>query len=317
MNSAARHPALLAVLACLFAAVAVPARAGQFRVDVSSNFFSDSTITVNPGDQIVWVWTAGTHSVTSGTQGTSTGDGKFNSLSQGGAGKSFTWKSPAASSARVRYYCVPHFGFGMHGYVDFSASHVAVSDFRITEVRFTLAHDNDFVEIANLGDAAGDLARYRLSVPSGTLLTLGGTGVNIPVPVGGRVVVWLGRSGTNTSTEQFFPGSTLQAVGSAGLFAPTTKAADTTRTRSDLMVDYVQWGAAAQINEATAGAATFWTGGEFVPAVADGHTIEFCGSVLQRGAAFWQGSPVPTPGTSNCVTPARTSSWGRIKTLYR
>jgi plastocyanin len=311
-----RRPLLLAV-ACLLAAAAVPARAGQVRIDVSSNFFNDSTVTVNPGDQLVWVWTAGTHTVTSGTAGTSTGDGKFSSLSQGGAGRAFSWKSPAASSARVHYYCVPHFSFGMHGRIDFSASHVPVSEFRITEVRFTLAHDNDYVELANLGDAAGNLGRYRLSLPTGTQLTLGGAGVDIPVPAGGRVVVWLGKSGTNTSTEQFFAGSTLQTIGSAALYVPTTKTADTTRTRDDLMVDYVQWGAGAQINESTAGTAGFWTGGEFVPTVAFGHTIEFCGSLLQRGAAFWQGSPVPTPGTSNCVTPARTSSWGRIKTLYR
>jgi plastocyanin len=311
-----RRPLMVAAAACLLAAAA-PALAGQIRIDVSSNFFSDSTVVANPGDQLVWVWTAGTHSVTSGTAGTSTGDGKFNSLSQSGAGKSFAWKSPGASTGVVHYYCVPHFGFGMHGRINFSASHVPVSEFRISEVRFTLTHDNDYVEIANLGDADGNLGRYRLSVPSGTLLTLGGAGTDIPVPAGGRVVVWLGKSGVNSSTEQFFPGATLGFTGSAALYLPTTKGVDTTRTRNDLMVDYVQWGAGAQLNEATAGTATFWTAGEFVPAVADGHTLEFCGNVLQRGASFWQGSPVPTPGTSNCLTPARTSSWGRIKTLYR
>jgi len=315
MITSARRPLLVVAAACLLAVAALPAFAGQVRINVSSNFFSDSTATVNPGDQIVWVWTAGGHSVTSGTTGNSTGDGKFNSTTQSGVGKAFSWKSPTASSARVRYYCIPHYSFGMTAHLDFSATHVAVSDFRISEVRFTLAHDNDYVEIANLGDAVGNLGRFRVSVPGGTLLTLAAT--DIPVPVGGRVVVWLGKSGVNSSTDQFFPGATLASSGSAALYLPTTKAADTTRTRDDLMVDYVQWGSSGQINEATANTAAYWTTGEFVPAVADGHTIEFCGNVLQHGSAFWQGSPVPTPGTSNCLTPARTSSWGRIKTLYR
>jgi hypothetical protein len=83
------------------------------------------------------------------------------------------------------------------------------------------------------------------------------------------------------------------------------------------MVDFVQWGGPAQLNEATAVTAGFWSAGTFVDAVADGHTLEFCGSAAVHGLASWQGSPVPTPGTANCLTPARTSSWGRIKVLYR
>lgn len=309
----------IAVFLAAFLVCAAPALAGQRRVDVSSNFFNDSTLTANVGDQIVWVWTAGSHTVTSGTEGTSLGDGDFNTPLMGGAGKAFTWKVPVGSTGTKRYYCFPHFNpgspSGMRGRIDFSVSPVAVSEFRITEVRFSTAHDSDFVEVTNLGDAAGDLGRYRISVTSATQLTL--TPTNLAVPVGGRVVIWLGRSGTGTATEQFFPTATLPRTGSAALYVPDTVPGDTIRTRDDLMVDFVQWGAGAQLNEATASTAGYWTTGLFADAVADGHTIEFCGSAFNRGPAFWQGSPVATPGTANCVTPTRASSWGRIKAIYR
>jgi plastocyanin len=309
-------PRPTAALLAIFIACAVPALAGQRRVDVSSNFFNDSTLTANAGDQIVWVWTAGSHTVTSGTDGSSLGDGDFNSGLMGGIGKAFSWKAPIGSTGTQRYYCFPHFGGGMRGRIDFSASSVPASDFRLTEVRFSSAHDSDFVELTNLGDAAGDLGRYRISVTGATQLVL--TPANIVVPVGGRVVIWLGQTGTGTATQQFFPGLSLpRDAGSAALYVPMSAPADTARTRTDLMVDFVQWGASAQLNEATAVTAAFWTGGLFADPPADGHSLEFCGTAFQRGPTFWQGSPVSTPGTANCVTPTRASSWGRIKAIYR
>lgn len=307
----------LAVFLGMFLLCAAPALAGQRRVDVGNNFFNDSTLTANPGDQIVWVWTAGTHTVTSGTDGSTLGDGVFRSVLQGGIGRAFAWKAPLASTGTRRYYCSPHFSGGMRGRIDFTASALPVSDFRITEVRFSTTHDSDFVEVTNLGDASGDLGRYRLSLTSATQLIL--TPANIVVPAGGRVVVWLGRSGVGTATEQFFPGTTLpRTAGSAALYVAMSGAvADTALTRDDLMVDFVQWGVGGQLNEATAVTASFWSAGLFADPPADGHSLEFCGTAFERGPSFWQGSPVATPGSANCVTPTRASSWGRIKAIYR
>ena len=311
LNTCRRAAACVALILL----AALPSFAGQRRVNVNATSFIDSTLVANGGDQIVWVWTAGSHTVTSGTTNSIAGDGTFSSGVMGGAGSAFSWKAPLASSGVLRYYCFPHFGIGMHGRINFSAAPVAVSEFRITEVRFSTAHDSDYVEIANLGDEVGNLGRYRISVTSATLLTL--TPTDIVVPVGGRVVLWLGRSGSGSATEQFFPGSSLPRTGSAALYVPTTKSADTLRTRDDLMVDFVQWGTGGQLNEATAVTAAFWTTGLFADAPADGHSLEFCGTAVDRGPSFWQGSPVSTPGTANCVTPTRASSWGRIKAIYR
>ena len=311
LHTCRRAAAFLAALIV----IALPSFAGQRRVNVSSNFFNDSTLVSNPADQIVWVWTAGSHTVTSGTAQSSIGDGTFSSGVMGGSGAAFSWRAPLSSSGVQHYYCFPHFGLGMFGRINFSAAPVAVSEFRITEVRFSTAHDSDFVEIANLGDDVGNLGRYRLSVTSATQLSL--TPTDIAVPIGGRVVIWLGRSGIGSATEQFFPGRSLPRTGSAALYVPTTKNADTLLARDDLMVDYVQWGGGGELNEATAATAGFWTTGLFADAPADGHTLEFCGSASERGPSFWRGSPIATPGLANCVTPTRASSWGRIKAIYR
>lgn len=299
--------------AALFTALA---HAGQVRVDVtSSNTFVPSGVSVNAGDHVVWVWTGGTHTVTSGDTLFCTADGGFDSGSMGGAGKSFTWKTPAGTG-NLPYFCIPHCFGGMWGSIFWYASTPQpVSNFRINEVRFSLDHQNDFVEIANLGNATGDLGRYRLSVTGSGPLELPLN--NIVVAPNGRVVLWLGRTGTNTQTQLYFPAATLPRTGSAALYAPNTASGKTALTIADMVIDFVQWGAAAQQNEATAVTAGRWVGGEFVDAVADGHSIAFCGSVGQVGAAGWAGIEVPNPGSADCTTPATQSTWGRLKVTYR
>jgi plastocyanin len=312
--------AALGVLATVLLCAPV-ARAGQVRIDATSNLvFADSSAAINPGDQIVWVSTGGIHTVTSGTvdgSGTAHPDGRFGSPNiSSGTNGCFAWKSSGTGS--VPYYCTPHASFGMIARLRIITGGTPVSDFRITEVRWTAAHDHDFVEIANLGDASGNLGRYRLSLAGETPLVLPLR--DIVVPSQGRVVVNLNQSGTNTATQLYFPagpGVTIGPVGSAALYCATTAPADTAMTNAMLMVDYVQWAVPGWRNETTAGTAGLWTIGDVVPAVAEGHSIEFCGTRADRGLLFWQGSPTPTPGGINCLTPVISATWGRLKTLYR
>jgi hypothetical protein len=265
---------------------------------------------------VVWVSTGGIHTVTSGTAIGSTlfPDGKFDSGQiASSANGCFAWKSSGTGS--VPYYCTPHAPYGMVARLRIVTTGTPVADFRISEVRWTAAHDHDFVEIANLGDASGNLGRYRLSLGGQTPLVFALR--DIVVPSLGRVVVNLNQSGTNSATQLYFPGVTIDPAGSAALYCATTYAPDTTVTSTTLMVDYVQWGAAGWRNESTANTAGLWTTGDVVPAVADGHSIEFCGTRADRGLSSWRGSPTPTPGSVNCVTPVISATWGRIKTLYR
>jgi plastocyanin len=75
--------------------------------------FEPSDIVVLPGDTVEWVWTSGTHTVTSGTP--CTPDGRFNSPLDAG-NPSFSYIIPSGEPAgAIPYFCVPHCGAGMIG----------------------------------------------------------------------------------------------------------------------------------------------------------------------------------------------------------
>jgi plastocyanin len=308
----------LVALAC-----AATAWAGQVRVSVSNFMFSPSSVSANVGDHVVWIWTGGLHTVTSGdfnaVADPLVGDGLFNSGgAPGGIGSAtFSWKVTTTGSRP--YYCFPH-APAMAGTLNLTASGTTgLSDFRITEVQFNVPGNLDLIEIANLG-GAGNLGKYRLKISGVAVQTLQiGTSTDLVVPAGGRVVLHLAASGTSTATDLFFPGiAGLPATGSVALYVPSTVSSQNALTRADMMLDFVQWGAGGQENEATAQAAGFWNSGAAVLNVADGHSIEFCGNPGEYGATKWFEISTPNFGSNgNCATPATTTTWGRLKALYR
>jgi plastocyanin len=313
------RPGLVLRAGAVFASLVLtlgPAHAGQVRISLTGgNSFSPTAISLNQGDHVVWVWLGGAHTVTSGTDGSSTGDGLFDShaSSFGGTNARFAWKS-TVTGARG-FYCEPHFPF-MLGTLNIAASGVAVSDFRLSEIQSEVAGNLDLLEIRNAGGAAGNLGRYRLAITGQATAELP---VNdIVVPVNGHVVVHVNTSGTNTATDVFLPTVTgLPSSGSIALYAPNTQNANLADPSQ--IIDYVEWGAGGQANEATAGSAALWVAGEFVPAAGDpAHSLEFCGTAAQRGASFWAEVAVPNFGTNDmCATPAVPTTWGRIKAIYR
>ncbi|MBI5170285.1 MAG: hypothetical protein HZA61_12425 [Candidatus Eisenbacteria bacterium] len=302
-----------AVLAALVLTVTI-AGARQRRIDLSGFSFTPSSATLNQGDHAVWIWVGGTHSVFSGANATS--DGIFGSGSAG-SGQTFSWKSDRTGT--LDYFCGFH-GLSMVATLDLVASGAttALSDFRITEVQYNAAGNADLVEITNLG-ATGDLGKYRLKISGATVQTLAiGASTNIAVPAGGRVVLHVGQTGTNTSTDLFFnlAAGLPDAAGSVALYVPNTQA--TALTNATQIIDYVAWGFGGQENEATAATALLWNAGTAVGAVASGSSIEFCGQSGQYGAARWYENPSPNfGGADNCLTPVTPTTWGRIKTLYR
>ena len=309
---------LLVPICVLAAAVLASAtRAGEVHVDVANFAFTPRFVNINPGDHVVWVWTSGPHTVTSGDSATSTADGIFDSGQQTGAspnnGPSFSWK--ADRTGTVRYYCTVH-APAMAGRVIIATSpgSVLVADFRLTEVRFTGTAATDLIEIANLGGAAGNLGRYRV-VLNGVSAAIAAD--EFSVPAGGRVVIHP-TSGTNTATDIFLPAlGDLPATASLALYVPNTSAG-TALTDADQMIDFVQWGAGGGALESVAVTDGFWTAGQSINNVATGHSIEFCGTAGQYGAAHWAEIAVPNFGSNgNCSTPANLRTWGQIKSLYR
>jgi hypothetical protein len=198
---------------------------------------------------------------------------------------------------------------------------IPVADFRLTEVQFNVPGGNDLIEIANLGAAAGDLRSFRIAA-AGAAVTIVGT--DFAVPAQGRVVIHSNEAGTNNTPTGhiYLPalGPLNDASGSLSLYVPSTLSPQNALTNSDLMLDFVQWGAGAQANEATAGAAGFWTSGEFVDGVAAGHSIEYCANppALDHGIGRWaEIFPTNFGSNNDCADPVLTQTWGHLKVLYR
>lgn len=316
-----RHGFIGSVLAALLTSLLIvpAAHAGQVRLNISNFMFSPSAVNCNVGDHVVWVWTGGSHSSTSGDSSTITPDGKWDSGLQSGAagsgGASFNWKSTGAGT--FPYYCTPH-APAMAGRVIVAAAGVPVADFRITEVLYNAASGSQLIEITNFGAAAGNLGRYRLSIASGVAVSI--TLNDVTVAAGGTLTIHPAASGTTTATDLFLLAlPALPATGAAALYVPNTRPGATALTDANQIIDFVQWGAGGGGNEATAAAAALWGSGEFVPAVAAGHSIEYCDTPLRHGATHWYDNPTPnfSGSANNCLTPVRPSSWGRIKSLYR
>jgi hypothetical protein len=208
----------------------------------------------------------------------------------------------------------------MTGVVRIVASGAAVADFRITEVQFGAAGGLDRIEITNLGDAVGDLGRYRISL-SGV-----GTEADIvpvstlSVPIGGRVTIHTNETGTNTATHLYMSGigDLGSPSGSVALFAPYRVSTSPGPLTSNFIVDFVQWGAAARPNSDVAETVSLWNAAEFVAGEPlPAYSISFCGTRTQRGAAFWNVTTANFGTAGICTTDALNTSWGRIKTLYR
>jgi plastocyanin len=300
--------------------IAAVAHAGQVRVTVgttTANVLTPSSLTLNPGDQVVFVWGGGMHSVSSGDNCTS--DGLYfttgvRSATISGVQTTFTWKSPNSTIPTLDYFCLPHCDGGMVGTLHVQSG-TAVANFRITEVRTNVGGNLDLIEITNFGSASGNLGRYRIVASSDTAIVPANDWV---VPAGGRIVVHANQNFTQVVPGNLYlPSLTgLDDNGFVALYAPNTIAPAVTDATQ--MIDFVQTGAAGSALEVTAVTAGLWTAGTFAPVVASGHSLEFCGTPTDHGSTFWSEVSSPNFGTNgNCATPAAPYSWGRLKVIYR
>jgi hypothetical protein len=284
-------------------------------------------VNINEGDHVIWRWVGSGHTVTNWSHPADSLSPNFDGTifdsdpAHGPLGQSngtqFTWKSDR--TGHVPYVCVPHLPL-MSGRIIVSPRTqpltVPVSEFRITEVQFDTPGGYDRIEIANLGDAPGDLAAYRMSI-DGFFFVIPG---NIySVPAGDRVILHLGETGVNIYPDIYVPGTTLDNAGSVSLYAPSTLFFQSAFTNPALMIDFVQWGAPAQPNETTANLAGYWTTGTSINGVAAGHSIEYCANAtLDHGVARWAEIAIPNfGGNGDCATPTASDTWGRLKVLYR
>ena len=83
-----------------------------FYIDQVNFGFSPALIEVMTGDTIVWTWTSGVHTVTSGD--ICIPDGLFDAPLTTKS-NTFQWVVPADASPSVPYFCIPHCAMGMVG----------------------------------------------------------------------------------------------------------------------------------------------------------------------------------------------------------
>ena len=316
---------LVLAAVCLFV---FPAQAGQVRVDLNSTTFTPTNISLNVGDHVVWVWNTSMHNVISGT---STPSGRFNSGAAvttftTGGGTAWTWKSSGATGNQS-YFCQQHLVNGMTAVLNIQASGVAVSDFRITEIQYGAAGTGDRIEISNLGDAAGNLGRYRIAVGNAQSILP----VTVPVAAGGRITIMTNQSGTNTATTLFqgppaggLAGGSgtigdLGVQGSVALYAPFRQSSTVAGPLDvNTIIDFVQWGLDGQPNADIAESAALWPNGDVVSGESNpAYSISFCGNKTQHGALHWNVTLANFGTAGLCSTPTLNTSWGRIKTIYR
>jgi plastocyanin len=303
-------------IAVITLGLAAAANAGQVRVTVGpSMLFVPRAVNANVGDKIVWVWAGSGHTSTSGDSSTVTSDGHWDSGFVFTIGAGFMWR--VTGGGTFLYYCSPH-APPMAGRVIVNGSAIDVSDFRITEAQYNEASGHDRIEITNLGAATGDLGRYRLSVNAGAATVIPPS--DVLVSPGGTVTIHTNETGTNSATDVYL-GAILplpDAAGALALYVPAPTATSGLAV-ADQMVDYVEWGAGGGANEATAMSAGYWGAGQSVPVVTIGHSIEFCASPSVHDANRWFDNDAPnfSGAADNCATPVHTSTWGRLKALYR
>ena len=262
---------------------------------------------LNVGDHVIWRWIGNDHTVTSGNPGNGSKNNIFDSSPSGTTyriGRFFSWKT--TGTGPVSYFSIPDRQAGMKGRVVFPVPNTTEADLRITEVRFD-GQGLNFIEIANLGNAPGDLAGFRLCI-NGTATTLASQVLNplqrvsFPNPAG------------------------LSNAGSVALYAPNSISnsipGNSSLNSVSMLVDYVEWGASAGQPLENIAIQTdipkLWIAGDFAPQAATGHSIVFCGTRGQYGRTYWNESTHPTEAAINdCVSPVVPATWGRLKTLYR
>ncbi len=76
-----------------------------FYVEQNGYGFSPATVEVNTGDTIIWEWTSGSHTVTSGAG--CIPDGLFDAPLDG-KNITFEWVVPENAPANIPYFCIPH-----------------------------------------------------------------------------------------------------------------------------------------------------------------------------------------------------------------
>lgn len=225
-------------------AIAAPLSAAEVVVTQVNVSFDPQEITVYPGDTVRWVYTGGTHTVTSGTD--CTPSGLFDSpLSAKNTG--FVWTVPAsAAGSDISYYCDPHCIFGQTGTIHVGVEHV------VTQSGLTFTP-------ADITVSPGDRIRWvrtagNHTVTSGASCTADGTYFDGVLTLASTSFTWVVPASAAGATIPYFcaPHCIFGMVGSItvhGAANPADLNGDGSVNAADLAILLNAWGAAGGLGD--------------------------------------------------------------------
>ena len=144
---------------------------------------------------------------------------------------------------------------------------------------------NQLIELKNIGSESVELNNWWFCARQDYAQI-----PNVTVGPGEFLVTHVGASGTNTTIDVFLASMLpLQTISDLNLYR------NSIFQNPASMVHFVQWGGVSPIGrESEAVAAGFWKADDFVPGVAEGHSIEYDGN--GNSSADWVDQSNPTIG---------------------
>lgn len=213
-------------------------------------------------------------------------------------------RKPARACALAAGLLLPLIGAGTA-----HAQQVVFNEVRVRQGSGSSA--DQLVELKNTGAASVDVGgwifchqfSYASVIPNGT-----------SIPAGGLLVVHFNQSGTNTSSNIFFLNDELAAITDLALYEKNTF----DFSNPSKMKSFIQFGGnPGSGRQGVAVSAGLWTLGAFVPPVANGHSIELCAANPGSVSSFVDQS-APTFGLPNgCGVAVESSTWSKLKSIYR
>lgn len=193
-------------------------------------------------------------------------------------------------------------------------SPAAAGDVRISEILanpFGANVGQQKVELRNFGTSQVVIGDWRVANEFDSLTLPAG----LTLAPGEILVLRISANGPNTS-NQIYTGDNWAPLGvvqgSFALYGPSGSF-----DNPAVMMDFVEWGAGDQLGESVASDAGLWPAGDFVPLNSEGNSIQLCNRQVTGAGAWLEGQGDTIGGVNNCSTPVTSSTWGKVKDIYR
>lgn len=132
------------------------------------------------------------------------------------------------------------------------------------------------------------------------------------IPAGGFLRVHFNASGSNSTTDVYFPGDVLGETSDLALYINANFGSPAS------MHAFIQYGGVpSDGRQSVAAGASLWTNNSFVALPATENSVELCG-VDPTQVGSWTPTGSPTLGASNgCGVGTEQTSWSAVKSIFR